>query len=157
MLARNGQILRRELSGDGEEAGEEGTKSKAGRLQLAGGAGDRPGLARGCRAGSNTSHGWGPGKRKWRREDMDASANLQVLQIYWSDVGHARTQRAPLSGHGGTQAWQRKRAPCHISPFRQVLNMSWAIMNTWGMAIDAVNRTSAVQPRPSVPQPPSFP
>eukprot|EP00438_Fugacium_kawagutii_P012091 Skav202410 [mRNA] locus=scaffold815:528710:541726:+ [translate_table: standard] len=40
--------------------------------------------------------------------------------IYWSDIGIARTQRAYPDGS-------------HI----QLLNMSWAIMNTYGMAVDA--------------------
>eukprot|EP00438_Fugacium_kawagutii_P027446 Skav208097 [mRNA] locus=scaffold1681:172705:177418:- [translate_table: standard] len=40
-------------------------------------------------------------------------------QIYWSDRGVGRTQRASLSG-GDVQ----------------FLNMSWETMNTWGMAVD---------------------
>ncbi|CAE7453569.1 Lrp4 [Symbiodinium pilosum] len=55
---------------------------------------------------------------------VDLALDPSRRMIYWSDVGHARTQRAPLDGHSGAQ----------------VLNMSWAIMNTWGMAIDASHR-----------------
>eukprot|EP00435_Cladocopium_sp_Y103_P070899 s320_g36.t1 len=45
---------------------------------------------------------------------------LDSQQIYWSDVGVGRTQRASLEG-GDVQ----------------FLNMSWAIMNTYGMAVDS--------------------
>lgn len=41
-------------------------------------------------------------------------------QIYWSDVGVGRTQRASLDGG-----------------YVQFLNMSWLVMNTYGMAVDS--------------------
>ena len=48
------------------------------------------------------------------------SLDDQILQsffegIYWSDVGRARTERASLEGEEV-----------------QALNMSWAVMNTYG-------------------------
>lgn len=54
---------------------------------------------------------------------VDVALDAGSGMIYWSDVGHARTQRALLDGRG-----------------IQALNMSWAIMNTYGMAIDASDR-----------------
>ena len=46
---------------------------------------------------------------------VDVAVDPQNQQIYWSDVGIARTQRASPDGSD-----------------IQVLNMSWAIMNTYG-------------------------
>lgn len=54
---------------------------------------------------------------------VDVAVDTQNHMIYWSDVGIARTQRA--SPDGGDI---------------QLLNMSWAIMNTYGMAVDVVGR-----------------
>lgn len=54
---------------------------------------------------------------------VDVAVDPQNQQIYWSDVGIARTQRASPDGSD-----------------IQVLNMSWAIMNTYGMAVDVQGR-----------------
>ncbi|CAE6959311.1 Lrp4 [Symbiodinium natans] len=54
---------------------------------------------------------------------VDVALDAGSRMIYWSDVGNARTQRAQLDGSGV-----------------QALNMSWAIMNTYGMAIDTSDR-----------------
>jgi len=51
---------------------------------------------------------------------VDVALDKKSQQIYWSDVGVGRTQRAFLEG-GEVQT----------------LNMSWAIMNTFGMAVDS--------------------
>eukprot|EP00913_Durusdinium_trenchii_P030461 g28533.t2 len=50
---------------------------------------------------------------------VDVALDAEAREIYWSDVGLGRTQRASLGGNNV-----------------QSLNMSWAIMNTYGMAVD---------------------
>lgn len=54
---------------------------------------------------------------------VDVAVDSAAGHIYWSDVGRARTERSWLDGQEV-----------------QSLNMSWAIMNTYGMAVDEVGR-----------------
>ena len=51
---------------------------------------------------------------------VDVALDTEAQRIYWSDVGRGLTQRADLDGANV-----------------QSLNMSWAIMNTYGMVVDA--------------------